>query len=102
MAFHTERLEIPLPDGSRMAGYLARPEGSEPRPGVIVWMEIFGVNAHIQDVTERVAKEGYVAIAPNFFHRSAPDLNLGYDEAGPSSAASLPHRSPFDNTPTAD
>ena len=45
MTLQTERVEIPLPDGSRMAGYLARPEGDEARPGVIVWMEIFGVNA---------------------------------------------------------
>ncbi len=45
-------------------------------------MEVFGVNSHIRDVTERVAAEGYVAIAPNFFFRTAPDLELGYDEAG--------------------
>lgn len=29
-------------------------------------------------------------------------LMLAYDEEGPRSAASLPHRSPFDNTPTSD
>ena len=45
-------------------------------------MEIFGVNAHIRDVTERVAREGYVALAPDFFHRTAPGIEFGYDEAG--------------------
>ena len=65
-----------------MPAYVARPEGSETLPAVILWMEIFGVNSHIQEVTERVAKEGYVAVAPNFFHRAAPTLNLNYDEAG--------------------
>jgi carboxymethylenebutenolidase len=77
----TERLEIPVGDG-RMGAFLARPEGATPRPGVIVWMEIFGVNAHIRDVTERVAREGYVALAPDFFHRSFPGLDVGYDEKG--------------------
>jgi carboxymethylenebutenolidase len=77
----TERLEIPVGDG-RMGAYLARPKDSAPRPGVIVWMEIFGVNSHIRDVTERVAREGYVALAPDFFHRSFPGLDVGYDEKG--------------------
>lgn len=82
MSLHTERVEIPLPDGSQMSGYLARPEGGETLPGVIVWMEIFGVNGHIRDITERVAGEGYVALAPDFFHRSMPGIELGYDDAG--------------------
>lgn len=81
MAIQTENVTVPVA-GKSMPAYLVTPEGGGARGAVIVWMEIFGVNAHIQDVTERVAKEGYVAIAPNFFHRSAPDLNLGYDEAG--------------------
>lgn len=81
MEIRTERLEIPVGDG-RMGAFLARPTDATPRPGVIVWMEIFGVNAHIRDVTERVAREGYVALAPDFFHRSFPGLDVGYDEKG--------------------
>jgi carboxymethylenebutenolidase len=77
----TERVRVPV-DGASMPGYLARPSGAGPHPAVIVWMEIFGVNSHIRDVTERVAREGYVALAPNFFHRTAPDIEVGYDEAG--------------------
>jgi carboxymethylenebutenolidase len=77
----TERVEIPVGD-ARMGGYLARPADDAPRPGVIVWMEIFGVNPHIRDVTERVAREGYIALAPDFFHRSFPGLEVGYDDAG--------------------
>ena len=82
MEIVTERVEIPLAAGGVMGGYLARPRGAGPFPGVIVYMEIFGVNAHIRDVTERVAREGYVALAPDVFHRSAPGIELGYDEAG--------------------
>jgi len=77
----TERIEIPV-GGARMGAYLARPKDAAPRPGVIVWMEIFGVNAHIRDVTERVAREGYLALAPDFFHRSFPGLDVGYDAKG--------------------
>jgi carboxymethylenebutenolidase len=77
----TERVEIPVGD-ARMGGYLARPADDAPHPGVIVWMEIFGVNSHIRDVTERVAREGYIALAPDFFHRTLPGLEVGYDDAG--------------------
>jgi carboxymethylenebutenolidase len=47
-------------------------------PGVIVIQEIFGVNSHIRDVTERIAREGYVAIAPAIFQRTAPGFEVGY------------------------
>jgi carboxymethylenebutenolidase len=49
---------------------------------VLVFMEIFGVNAHIRDVTERVAREGYVALAPDYFHRTGPGVEYGYDNDG--------------------
>ena len=65
-----------------MGGYLARPEGGASLPAVIVYMEIFGVNSHIRSVTDRVAKEGYVALAPDYFHRTGPGIELDYDEAG--------------------
>jgi carboxymethylenebutenolidase len=75
----TERVQIAVGSG-KMGGYLARPADAAVRPAVIVWMEIFGVNSHIRDVAERVAREGYVALAPDFFHRTAPGLELGYGD----------------------
>ena len=81
MEITTENVTLNV-DGASMGAYVARPEGAGPFPGVIVWMEIFGVNSHIRDVTERVAREGYVAIAPDFFHRSMPGVELGYDDDG--------------------
>jgi carboxymethylenebutenolidase len=45
-------------------------------------MEIFGINSHIREVTERVAREGYLALAPDSFHRTGPGVEYGYDEAG--------------------
>lgn len=70
---------IQFPNGNlQINAYLARPVEESPLPGIIVFQEIFGVNAHIRDVTERIAKEGYVAIAPNIYQRIDPDFEIGY------------------------
>jgi carboxymethylenebutenolidase len=89
MAITKQRVEIPLPGGKTMGGYLARPEGDATLPGVIVWMEIFGINSHIRDVVERVAAEGYVALAPDFFHRTGPGVEYGYDDQGMAKGMAL-------------
>ncbi|WP_414753389.1 dienelactone hydrolase family protein [Anabaena sp. CCY 9910] len=62
----------------QIAGYLAQPQAPGSYPGVVVLQEIFGVNSHIRDVTERIAKLGYVAIAPALFQRQAPGFETGY------------------------
>ncbi len=84
MGIETERIEITTSNGETMGTYLALPEAAraKPLPAVIVYMEIFGVNDHIRDVTRRVAAEGYVAIAPDFFHRTGAGIELAYDDAG--------------------
>ncbi|WP_448534301.1 dienelactone hydrolase family protein [Parathermosynechococcus lividus] len=61
--------------------YLAAPTAPGCYPGVIVFQEIFGVNAHIRDVTERIARQGYVAIAPALYQRFAPQFETGYTAA---------------------
>ena len=61
--------------------YLAFPKGDGPYPIVVVLQEIFGVNAHIRDVTERIAQEGYIAIAPHLYHRQVQNFEVGYDDA---------------------
>ena len=55
-----------------MRAYVAYPEKKGLHPGLMVFQEAFGVNAHIRDITERFAEQGYVAIAPELFHRTAP------------------------------
>jgi carboxymethylenebutenolidase len=82
MSGATEEIQITTSGGESMGAYLALPEGGGAAPAVIVWMEIFGVNGHIRDVTRRFAAEGYIAIAPDFFHRTGPGIQLDYDEAG--------------------
>ena len=61
--------------------YLAEPDGlGDDFPAVIVIQEIFGVNEHIQEVTERLAGEGYVAIAPAIYQRQASGFAVGYSD----------------------
>jgi len=48
-------------DGVTMSGYLARPAGGGRHPAVIVIHEIYGLNPHIEDVTRRLAVEGFLA-----------------------------------------
>ncbi|MGE5656281.1 MAG: dienelactone hydrolase family protein [Actinomycetota bacterium] len=70
---------VTVPNGDlQIAAYCAEPVGTGPFPGAIVIQEIFGVNAHIRAVTERIAKEGYVAIAPAIYQRQAPGFETGY------------------------
>ncbi|ELS02636.1 dienelactone hydrolase-like enzyme [Xenococcus sp. PCC 7305] len=58
--------------------YLASPIAEGTYPAIIVIQEIFGVNEHIRDVTERIARQGYVAIAPAMYQRQAPGFTTGY------------------------
>ena len=59
------------------AGYLALPPSGQ-GPGLVLWQEIFGVNAHIQAVAEQYALDGFVVLAPDTFWRQAPRVQLGY------------------------
>ncbi|MEJ0013534.1 MAG: dienelactone hydrolase family protein [Bauldia sp.] len=62
----TERIEYPGAAGVTMKGYLACPaDASGPLPAVIVIHENRGLNAHIEDVTRRMALEGFTALAPD-------------------------------------
>jgi carboxymethylenebutenolidase len=78
----TEYVNLAVSDGTEMRAYLARPTGA-PKAGLIVFQEAFGVNPHVRDLTERFAREGYLAIAPELFHRTAPGLEAGYADLAP-------------------
>jgi carboxymethylenebutenolidase len=55
-------------DGSTAPGYLAKPAGNGPFPGVVVIQEWWGLEEHIKDVARRFADEGFVALAPDLYH----------------------------------
>jgi carboxymethylenebutenolidase len=70
------------PDGLPLRCWWALPADRPPRAAVIVLPEVFGVNAWVRSVADRLAAAGYAALALPIFARTAPDLELGYDEAG--------------------
>jgi carboxymethylenebutenolidase len=61
-----------------MRVYVGRPAAPADR-AVIVLQEAFGVNEHIQDIARRYADRGYLALAPDLFHRTGVGT-LGYDQ----------------------
>lgn len=63
-------IQLNTPDG-KMNAFEAKPKGAGNYPGIVVLMEAFGLNDHIKKVTERIAQEGYVAIAPDLYHRES-------------------------------
>jgi len=68
----SKHVEIKVDDGTTMLAWLAQPAGDKPKRGIMVFPEIFGVNGHIRDVTNRFASLGFTALSPELFHRTAP------------------------------
>nr|WP_166177719.1 dienelactone hydrolase family protein [Altererythrobacter segetis] len=67
-----------LGSDQRFDCYLARPAG-KPRAAIVVIQEIFGVNAGIRRKCDRLAAEGYLALAPDLFCRLEPNVELDPD-----------------------
>jgi len=67
-----------LVDGKDMRAYVSQPETAAKVPGIVVIMEAFGVNKHIQEGTDRLSREGYVAVAPVLYHRLGSHPLLSY------------------------
>jgi carboxymethylenebutenolidase len=83
----TESARVEVADGTVMDAVLVRPAPSGgPRPGILLLQEIFGINAHMRDLAERLAREGYVVLVPDLFHRTAPGYVGQYDDV-PASIA---------------
>jgi carboxymethylenebutenolidase len=64
-------------DSFKLGAYRADPSGPA-KGGVVVIQEIFGVNHHIRAVCDRLAGEGYAALAPALFDRQQPNFETGY------------------------
>lgn len=71
----TETAMLAAPD-RMIPAFLARPEGAGRFPAIIVVSEVFGVHEYIRDICRRLARLGYVAIAPDFFIRSGDPSTL--------------------------
>lgn len=87
----TERIDVTVGDGPPMGAYLARPGVPGAFPGVVVGMELFGVDSAVRDACHHLASLGFVALAPDFHHRTAPDTELPRDTAGRDRGFELLH-----------
>jgi carboxymethylenebutenolidase len=72
-----QHFSLTASDNFKLDAYRAEPSGT-PKGGIVVIQEIFGVNHHIRAVCDRLAAEGYAAIAPAIFDRQQPDFESGY------------------------
>ncbi|HWU31587.1 MAG TPA: dienelactone hydrolase family protein [Marmoricola sp.] len=68
-------IEIPAADGTAEA-YVAGHEVGEPRPGVLFFIDAFGLRLQIEQMVDRIANWGYVVLAPNVFYRSGNAASL--------------------------
>ena len=87
-------IDLNTPHGPVRA-WRADPTGPS-RGAVVVLQEIFGVNPHIRSVTERLAAEGFVALAPSLFDPVEPGIELGYGEAEAQRGVDLRNRVGFE------
>jgi carboxymethylenebutenolidase len=76
----TEWVTVPVDDGTTMRLFVARHASAGPHPALLVCQEAFGVNPHIRDVTMRFAGQGYVAVAPELYHRTGTGVEGRYDD----------------------
>jgi carboxymethylenebutenolidase len=81
-------IELTAADGHTFAAYETKPEG-EPRAGLVVVQEIFGVNSHIRDVADAFAAEGYHVISPALFDRAERGVEIGYEKADAEKGVAL-------------
>jgi len=73
---------VPVSGNEHMKAFMSRPDDAASHPCMIIGMELFGLTDHIRDITQRVAKLGYVAIAPDFYHRTYNGNTLQYTQEG--------------------
>ena len=69
-----DRITIEGHDGA-FAAYIARPKAL-PAPAVVVLQEVFGVNADIRKHCDKLAEQGFLAVAPDLFWRQEPEVDL--------------------------
>jgi carboxymethylenebutenolidase len=74
---HGESIDLPTPDGTADA-YLAHPGDGAPHPGVLLYMDAFGLRPSLEEMARRLAGQGYTVLVPNLFYRSgrAPVVEL--------------------------
>ena len=85
-----ETIHLPGHNGDDIEGYLARPLGSGPYPGVIVIHHMPGWDEASKEITRKFAFHGYVAICPNLHYREAPGSSSDDAAAASRAAGGVP------------
>jgi carboxymethylenebutenolidase len=73
----TTYVQVPNQD-LQIDAYLAQPAKEGKFAAVMVFQEIFGVNANIREITELIAQQGYIVIAPAMYQRIAPGFTRDF------------------------
>jgi len=95
MTFETRTEDVGAHDGGTFHAHLALPAVT-PAPGVLLLHEIFAVNDYIVAVADRLARLGYVVLAPDLFWRIDPDNPMGQTEDAMGAAFERVQRLDFD------
>jgi len=75
MQVRSSRITVAADDGTEMNAYVSYPPDEGQAPGILVLQEAMGVNSQLRGVADRYAALGFVAIAPDLFHRVSPGYN---------------------------
>lgn len=76
---HQASIDIPAADGTA-DGYFVKPDGPGPFPGVLLFMDAFGVRPRLREMADRIAGQGYAVLVPNLFYRSQASPLIDPDE----------------------
>ena len=90
----TETLDLALDGGLTVDAILARPQGEGTWPGVLVWMDAFGLRPRLEEMAAEIAAHGYVVLVPNLYHRAGrapvtPPRDLTTEEGRSAAFAEL-------------
>jgi carboxymethylenebutenolidase len=80
-ALTSSEIKYTSTDGAPIGAYVTRPRGDGPRPAVVVIHGWDGINDHIRDVARRLAKAGYVALAPDLLSRQGGTSSFANSES---------------------
>jgi carboxymethylenebutenolidase len=72
MPIKVKQVTLTPDDGGEMHAYVSHQSKAGPHPGILVLQEALGVNSQIRGVADRYAELGFVAVAPDLFHRIKP------------------------------
>lgn len=73
---------IATENGKDFKGYLAKPQGVEKGPALILKHEVYGVTEGLKEMADQFAARGYLVLCPNMYWEHNPDASFKYEAAG--------------------